>query len=454
MRDSVWRKLVDSRTGIITEVSRMPQEPSCPEAYVSYGARVAAVARCTTGIADRYAFGAALGDEASAKWAAVGESVERYCGNAVPTNLKVASYSDLTNRGESALNPGRLALYSPEQYRADGFPFIPFLRSLEVPWVTGTELCNQTKVLVPASLVYLNPYRVLKSAPRTNFMIYAGIAAGSSTVSAQRSAIEEVIERDAVTMWWHGGGNANALSLESCPETLAYVAGLIANDIDIQLIEIPAVIDASVVGALIRDRRHQIVAFGSACRADLRSAARKAVTEALQVSTLVRELQIPTSDLWRTLAAPGARTAGKYSADRSYRDQYREDLRDVTDLIAHSQLWLDPKVQDQYLGRFDCLLPERADRPPPGKEKDGDTILKSHVSELAEIGLQVICVDLTTPDVCGAGLKVCRVVIPGLCSNAPAAFLPLGGPRLGKSQQILEGCPRGMGVTTMPLPFS
>jgi ribosomal protein S12 methylthiotransferase accessory factor YcaO len=53
-------------------------------------------------------------------------------------------------------------------------------------------------VFVPASLVYVA--RPEAEEPATNTVIYPGIAAGTSPEAAERAALEELIERNAVTL--------------------------------------------------------------------------------------------------------------------------------------------------------------------------------------------------------------------------------------------------------------
>ena len=53
-----------------------------------------------------------------------------------------------------------------------------------------------------------------------------------------------------------------------------------------------------------------------------------------------------------------------------------------------------------------------------------------YLARLRARRLTAISLDLTTPDVAATGLRVARVVVPGMYHNAPAAFPLLGGTRL------------------------
>lgn len=421
--------LVDARTGVITAVVRQPSRPGVPRSYVSQAARVAAVGRVTGWAADPFAYGAALCEPSRAWWAAVGEAVERYCGNAPRPHAVVASYEQLVARGLDAVDPATLALYSQEQYGARGFPFVPFARDLVVGWEAVEDLACGCPTLVPASLVGLNPVASQPAMPRTHHLLYPGIAAGPSLVAARTSAVEELFERDAVTIWWHSGSPATGIRWSGCPRLAALLADPEAAALRWTLLHVPSSGAAPVVGALLEDRARGVVAFGSACRPSAEAAARKAVTEALQEHALALDLLDPDSGLWRAVRAgvlpgPGA----GHRTDRRYVEDYRADLRDATDLLSHAQLWLDERWHDEHLDRLRH----------PGQwvdlehlpRIDPEGALSQHVRAATGQGLRVVAADLTTEDVRSTGLRVARVMIPGLYANAPAAFPFLGGDRL------------------------
>ncbi|WP_219462539.1 YcaO-like family protein [Nonomuraea rhizosphaerae] len=409
-------QLVDPEFGLITRVVR---ERGALDACVIYRAYVAATDRFAPWKADRVAGGAAF-DEGQARKAAIGEAVERYCGNAVPNDLIQGSYAGLD---VEAIDPRELALYAPHQYAAPGFPFTPFGRELAVEWATGRDLAGGQEVLVPAPLVYLNHTR----PPHTNMHANAGIAAGPSLERAERSALEELFERDAVTLWWLRGEQAVRFTPSG---SAGPVAEATSRGLSVTFLAIPSPFGVPVIGAFLEDRARQVVAFGTACRADPETAAAKAFTEAVVSYTMSLGLLDGDAPLWRTADHPYR----PFRADRSYRDAFRPDWHDLTDLELNLQLFLDPRMQGPSLDRLRDPRPG----PPPEPVDPGD-----HVKRLSGAGLRAVGVDLTTPDVRATGLRVARVVVPGLYGNAPAAFPFLGGSRLGKAadELILDPLP-------------
>lgn len=449
-------RLIDQRTGLIKEVRRQPHRDGAPLAFVAYAACVAEIHKASAGIADPFAFGASLADDERAWWAAVGEAVERYCGNAVPGDLPRTSYAELSDRRVVAVDPETLALYSARQYGSPGFPFEVFDRDLPVRWTPTLDLATGAVVSAPASLVYLNAYRATDSEEaRTNFTCYAGIAAGATLRHARRSAVEELIERDAVTIWWLSGGPATGIAADSLPEVMSLLADPDSEHLSWTFLHIPSQFGVPVVGVLLEDPRCGIVAFGSACRTTPAAAALKAATEAIQCYILALDLVDEHSPLWRSVAS-GVMASHPYTAhrpDRTYRDAFRSDCRDITDLAAQVQLWLDPRIHDAQLDRL-----RRPRRWVPAEDLESitcDDILDCYVERFSDAGCRLLSADLTTPDVRSAGLHVVRVLAPGLYGNAPAAFPFLGGERLYSLPALLGLVPAPLGEDDLirrPLP--
>lgn len=451
--------LVDSRTGVVKRLVRLDARPGIPRSYVTWAAELGDSERFATWRAQRFAYGAALGDDARARGAAIGEAVERYCGNAVPDRLLHASRADLAAGGMKTLDPRELALYSEAQYRARGFPFVPLSDDLVIGWVEAA--CERTGEprLVPASLVYLNYHRGRRAAePATNQLVYAGIAAGASPGRARRAAFEELVERDAVTIWWQSRAPAARIRLESCPDLTSLLADReTADALRWSLWWIPSTCRPPVVGALVEDRARALLAFGSACRPTPRAAAAKAVTEAIQILTLQHDLVDAESDLWQAaeLGLSEPTTYRPFRADRRYLDDFRPDRRDLDDLGRHAQLHLDPRMQRRCLRRFDGARPGvDIDEIPPVLDVDP---WPAYLADLAAQGLDALTIDLTTPDVQAAGLAVVRVLVPGLYANAPAAFPYLGGRRLYEVPPARGWAARAISEADLeldPLPFA
>ncbi|WP_208325990.1 YcaO-like family protein [Amycolatopsis arida] len=445
--------LVDPRFGVVTRLRR-EQPADVPAAFVSYTAELANTREFAPWTADAVTGGAAWGDPERARAAALGEAVERYCGNAVPADLVIGSAADLAATGRDVLDPTGLALYSATQYATPGFPFVPFGRELETAWATGRDLHGGGPILVPAALTYLNgPGTRPGEHPAISTQAFAGIAAGPSVAAAERAALEELLERDAVTLWWYSGAPARALRADHDPRLALLRADTVAAGLDPTFLAIPCPFDVPVIGVFLEDHERGVVAFGTACRPTPVAAAEKALCEALVTYTVSRELAAPDSEFWAAVSAGRlrARPYRPWRADRHYRDDYRSDWRDLTHLDPNVQLYLDPRMRDAPLRRLRNPVGEVDLAPVDGDPRD------AYLRALAATGLPAVSVNLTTPDVAAAGLRVVRVVVGGLYQLAPAAFPLLGGTRL-YTEPVTHGWVPGPltedDLVRHPLPFA
>lgn len=433
-------RLVDERTGVLTGVPEIDNwDPVLPTMTVWSG-QVSDVAKILSWPADRVSMGMALNDPEQAWHAAVGEAIERYCGNFVPDDLVETCYAQLVRDGVTAMDPTTLALHAEGQYAEPGFPFVPFTCDLPTRWATGRELRSGRSTAVPASLVWVNYHLTLPPGqPTTNFVNLAGLAAGPDRRQAEVAALEEVIERDATTIWWHSGMPARPVRLD--PATLAdglaagddlgagWLASVLHPAVCFRVVAIPTTFDVSVVGVLLHDCELGVYGLGLAARPDPLAAARKALLESVALRAYALGLLDDEGDIW-DLARRGLFDGSPlkpYRADRCYRAAYRPDWRDVTDLACHAQLWLDPAMVE-FLGPLVdadaspidlAALPTVAGDPWSG-----------YLHRFTGRGLDPVSVDVTTPDVAAVGASVVRVVVPGTYVNTAAAFPLLGGTRL------------------------
>lgn len=428
MKTPDYDRLVDSRTGLLTSVDRLPHDPAWPGSLVMTVAQVADIGRRLPWPADRVSTGTAFDDETIARRAAIGEAVERYCGNFVPQGLRRASYAQLRAAGETAIDPASLCLYSPRQYDDPGSPFVRFTADLPVLWTLGYRLRDTAPAWVPASLVWVNYFVGHRAAePRTNFVFYAGIAAGTDRADAERSALEEIIERDATELWWRAQGPVVGLDVQGSPRAASAFATARPAPMRYHAVHVPSVFEVPVVGVLAVDTDQDVVGLGLAARPDPVDALRKALAEAVSLRSYALGLADPAGTIWQAIehGLVDATPFKPWRADRAYLDSYRADFRDVLDLGCQSQVYLDPRTRPWL---SDLIEPAR--RMPVGDipAVTGDP-RQAYLDRLERQSIDAYGVDLTTDDIADAGLAVVRVIAPGTYSNAPAGFPFLGGRR-------------------------
>ncbi len=420
-------RLVDPRLGLLRRLALEPLPPHLPPGLCQARAEIADSRAFSPWTSDAAAAGLAWWNAEAARAAAVGEAVERYCGNVVPTGLRRASYAELAAGGGAALDPADLALYAPEQYRRRGFPFVPFTRDLQVLWTTGFDLATGDSVAVPASWVWTSwSTGPAAGEPKTHGTIYAGIAAGPSREEAERSALAELVERDAVHLAWTAGVPLPRLTPPAWMEPLLTAA---RGAVTAELYLFPNAFGLPVVGALLRDREAGVVTLGQACRTTPVDAALKAVAEAAQLNLVARALADPQTGLADRLAAVPGAALHPWRADRGYAALYGPLWRGARDLLCHLQLHLDPALHKPLADR----LATGGTRPLADLPAAGPETRETYLTRLHARGFRAVSVDVTTSDVAPTGLRVVRVVVPGLYANAPAAFPYLGGRRLAEA---------------------
>ncbi|CAL9575167.1 YcaO-like family protein [Streptomyces sp. enrichment culture] len=417
--------LVDPVCGIVREVAPVPHPEGAPPRYTAMTADVSDARRFGAWPADRVALGTTFGDPEGARIAAIAEAVERYCGNRLPPpghpDAPVrATAAELAAEGRRLYGPGDLPAYAPWQYDRPRFPYRPLTPDTPALWARARE--GDGDCWVPVALSHLNWRQgELRSLPRTHHLNYAGIATGQGLDDAVERGLLEVVERDALELWWHLDGPTRGIDPASVPGLTRDLDG---TGLEVALVEMPSEF-APCVAALVHDPATGIHAAGFACRYDPAEAARKAVLEAVHTWVFTQGATEPDGWVFRAVET-GLLARGLYldhRADRRYLDVCGEDFAAVRDLGAHVQVWLDPRMAP-YARRFTApalgTVPVQDLAPgSPGKLR----------ARLAEGGHRVITLDLTTEDVAETPLRVARVLVSGLVPNAPAAFAYLGCPR-------------------------
>jgi ribosomal protein S12 methylthiotransferase accessory factor len=444
--------LVDPLTGIVRRFVDVAPVDGVPPAYTAVTAEVADARRLGAWPADRVSLGTTFGDRDGARVAALGEAVERYCGNRVPPGLRVATAADLRAEGHRVWGPDVLPFFAGWQHEQPGWPFRSFSDDTAVAWVAGTE-DDGAACLLPASWVHLNYHSGRRRGePRLHHLNYAGIATGAGGEDAFRRGLLELVERDALELWWHLGGPTEGLDPASVPGLAAALAG---SRLQVHLVALPTDLPVTCTAAVVVDPETGVVGGGAAARFHPAEAATKAVLEAVHTWVFTQGLLEPDGWVFSAVAA-GVLAEGLYlpfRADRSYLDAAAPGFAAVRDLGAQVQVWLDERVQEEFLGRFtapDALAPL-----PDGPSGD----LAALRAALRRAGCRVARVDLTTPDVGVTGLRVERVCASGLVPNAPAAFRYLGLPRWTQAQEARGWAPQADpeagpdGLVLAPPPF-
>ncbi|MDR2255592.1 MAG: YcaO-like family protein [Arthrobacter sp.] len=422
--------LVDPFTGVIRSVREVPHPPGAPAAYLALTASVADARMLGEWPADRVSLGTSFGDASAARIAAIAEGAERYCGNFLPDPLPPHDFftgtrGELVGSGHPALETHELPTHATWQARRPGFPYTTLGEDTPALWARCLD-DGGNEVWVPDALVHLNWRQArFRHLPRTHHLNYAGIATGQGVQDARDRGLLEVIERDALELWWHLDGPARGIDVDSVPGLRQDLEGCA---LEVWLVQMPSEF-APCVAALTFDAARGIYAAGFSCALDPARAARKAVLEA--VHTWIYTQGTLEADGWVYRAVErGLMARGLYLEHRPERDyaaQAGAQFENVIDLGAHVQVWLDPSVH-ALAARF---------REPAlgtvGVEALESPTLGQVRARLAAGGHREIYRDLTTRDVAMTPLRVVRTLVTGLVPNAPAAFAYLGMDRFASA---------------------
>jgi ribosomal protein S12 methylthiotransferase accessory factor len=439
---------LDHLVGPLLRTAAVPIGDDAPGGLAAFVTAAGFLGRMTRWQSDVTGSGVGF-DAAAARGASIGEAVERYCGNFVPTDrLRLASESDLIERGEAIVDHGAFGANRAHPGPAAAW-FRPHDPTQPEYWLAGRAPGHPgaATTLLPAEAVVLNFTR--SSRRQALFpVVLAGIAAGTSPASAALAATLELVERDATMVWWYGGRPAERIT--DLPERLAArVAGAGSGggrDVDLWFLRLPAAVPVTVVAACLHDRRHDILVTGFAARAEPATAVAKAAAEAWQLRHLSRLLLDAGGPLWPEISSgrlPLPVVA--HRPDRSYADAFRPDRADLHQLAFHLQYFLDPRTHPAALVR---LRPGNAVRFADLTGVPGPACgLAGVVAACREASIPLWAVDLTTADMAACGYSVQRVVAPSLVGNTPAAFVPSWHPRLAP---VAGGGP----LTREPMPHA
>lgn len=397
---------VDERTGLIRWVFDIPVEPGEPSIF-NASVKMADTGRYSGNPSYDNNGGSGL-TRGEARQAAIGEALERYCSAVYdPDDLVLGSVAELRERTRLC-PPSEFALFHPEQ-------FVPHAEpddTKRLAWVPAWWLGRREVALVPACLVYM-PY--FPCFPDEGEAVIApsvstGLACARSLEAALLGGIYELVERDAFMIVWNNCLPVPRVEIESHPglgelyrdrlrrDGLRYELFCMTTDLGIP----------SYVCLLVDERRSPpMLCVGGAAHLDPTRAAAKAMLEAVQT----RE--------WAKFLGRQGRPGG-----------FAADFGDILDFEDHVALYA---FGDMGHAAAFLLESDTGAAPTWASLSRGDPAEDLGVVRgiLAESGLDVLALELTTRDVAQCGCHVTRAMIPQLQPlDASHRHRFLGGDRL------------------------
>lgn len=378
--ETTRRVLVDRITGVVREVQRtdVPRWPSMHVAMAPVATRVARDSFDSTWRREIQPPSGKGFTRRDAAASALGEALEHYSGEFDGTESTITS--SLHELRDAAIDPRQCMLYSARQYARRSSPSgddgrhttpRPFDPNQRMDWSPVWSLTHAERRFLPTSFLYYG-----HPESRSHDMCRAdsnGCASGVSRSGALRRALLELVERDAVAIWWYNRVQRPSLPLSILAGTRAnrLVDDCHANGRNVWILDLTTDLGIPVCGAISAMRRgRDRIAFGFAADLDTKRAALRAMAELGQV-----------------LVA--------------------SDDADVTD--AHRN-WLERATlrTDPYLSPLRGRVSPSPRRHDTRSDRQQVQAIRRH---LERAGLEVFCVEQTRPDV---GVPVMRAIVPGL----------------------------------------
>ncbi len=390
--EEVWeryRHLADSLTGIIDPIRRDTRGPAFAHSYLAGPNRAIGAGNMSATLAGlRQQAGGKGSTAGEARVGALCEAVERYCGSRLGDEPTVrASFREL---GAWAVHPDTCQLYDPRQYRdrtgwnarSMHFQHVPesFDNDEVIDWTSAWSLTEGRHRLLPTDLLYFssNAHRAMRATSNGN-------AAGSSLEDAITQGGLELVERDAVALWWYNRTQQAGVDLDSFsdPWLLGLRDEYARLGREFWVMDVTSDFGIPVMAAISRrtDKPAEDIMLGFGAHFDPHVAVHRALTELGQ--------------LLPSLA--GVRPDGS-----GYSDTAPQIM----------QWWQQATVANQPYLRPDPARPQR-DRASYGyvPRVDLRADVEHLVSAAADHGMEMLVLDQTRPDI---GMPVAKVVIPGL----------------------------------------
>ena len=333
---------------------------------------------------------------AGAVAATIGEAAERYCMLFYDKGEMV--YAPWREVADDAPTPEMLRLYSREQVEREppGSRMRFFDEDARVYWTWGTSLTSGKPRLVPAGLVYMG-YSWDDDEAAVGRNASSGLAAGLTIEEAILTALYELVERDAFTIRWLNRMPGRRLEIDDpeLREDLDTRFHASHPRVDIRLYDLT--LDVPVPTAFMIMRRPAefgpSLSLGASTRGTMREAVVKAMREAGQALPYYRFL-LQQLGSWEP----------------------RDDFTDLTTFDHHCILYQRrPDLVPAAIRPWD-EVEETVPLSAVPRASTGSVLgdIRALVEHLAAVGLEVIVCEVTTPDVAEVGLRVVRVVVPGL----------------------------------------
>jgi ribosomal protein S12 methylthiotransferase accessory factor len=411
----IYNKLAKARIiGNCEQREILPDEPH----FFSY-----ACERSPDSVKIQRGFGYGCSDnEAEAFTSAMAEAIEHYCILLERDELFIKdSYNNLKNM---AVNPTRFVPFSKAQLKNPSFKKFKVDECTSINWLEGYSLTNKRKVLVPASLVYANYKSTLRKEPTIQMGISTGAACGPSLEYAQYRGICEIIERDAYMTSFINKIPKKVIDIDSNQYLAAFKRRIERYNLEVYVLNTQLDLPTTTTACIILDR----TGSGPAVCAGLGGSLDPKKTIQASVLEAVRRHASSRNRFFRgkPLPMPRKNSFDWFSLQRQILWAAPHMLLKAEEFIKNGTISYkeldNTKTTFSYEGKVKYL-----------------------VDKLSSKNCEVICVDVTLPEVEEQGLKVVKMLVP----ESVPLWKDERYPYLGINR--LRDVPRKMGYKIKPI---
>ncbi len=377
--------LFNAETGLVRQWGADPESPIYCYAQAELGDASGHMAP---------GFGRAFSVDRSQVIAAL-EALERRAGLS-PRAKRTTVEGSFRELAERALDPRRVGLYEDHLYGNPDFPCLPFDPERPLRWVWGYSFGRREPLLIPEDLVYYGgrPGHRPIVAETSN-----GCALGSCLEEAILHGLFEVVERDGFLMTWYGRLPLRPIDPYSTadPDTLLVLGRLETLGYEFHAFDMTLETGIPAILGVCRNRRDEVVRsiFAGDASLDPETSLATALSEVTGMLHRLRHRAI---------------------TEAGHMEELVEEPARVRSLDDHALLYASPRMAPVYSFLLGKQEPMALKRVWPAVELAGDlrADLERCVEAVLHCGLDVLVVDQTSDEQRDFGLRVVKVLVPGM----------------------------------------
>ncbi|ABB23744.1 TOMM precursor leader peptide-binding protein [Pelodictyon luteolum] len=392
-----YERFVSPITGVVNALVKLPQSNGTVHVYLAghnSAVRLERLEDLKNGL--RNASSGKGASEVQAKASALCEALERYSGESHGQEIRISgSYRTmLAEHGGRLIHPNAVMHYSERQYaerktwngRKSKFNVVPepLDADAEIDWTPVWSLTDNCHKYLPTKLLYFKAQAGASSEAFYSVGCSNGNASGNTLEEAILQGFFELVERDAVAIWWYNMIRKPGVDIDSFEEPWFQELRSHYHSIgrELWVLDITTDLDIPAFAAFsaLRNSAREEIIFGLGCHLDPRIALQRSLAEMNQMLGL----------------------ADAKESDGSMRIEDQEVLSWLTNATRENQPYVTPEPTVPLRKRSDYTL-----------QHSGELLadIETCRRRIEDAGMEMLVLDQTRADI---GMPVAKVIVPGL----------------------------------------